>query len=325
MEEEILEAGADTQDTSTAEETGNQGEESAGADTQGEQSAETEGGEADETTGQETEEVTEENKDRGAHQKTFDERLKEIEERNERRLQETVAKIEREAQERLAAQQKPFAELTQAQIDQLNNNYTDAVARVADLQESIRLGDRSPETITELRKVEKWIKDTEDWYADNEQKRQNWEQEQRQKTDQQRLTEERTKRLETTANVYRESQNIPQDVWDASAQWFYDQMTADRLLAAKFQDVYRLHGDVAAVEFAYKHALEHMGKKEKQVIQQKEEAKTKLPPGGGAASVKGGVEEEYKKALEHARKHPDSDEAWLALSKAKEARAAARR
>jgi hypothetical protein len=299
------EAGADTQ-TDTAEDQGNPGDDAEGADTQETDSAESQTSEADETESQETEEGTEENKDnsqdKGAHQTTLEERAGQI---AEKKIAEALEKdraerqrIETETQERLKAQEKPFIDLTPEQSAKINEDYTSAVAHVAELQELLRLGDRSTETVLDLRKTEKWIRDTEAWYADNEAKKAAWTKTQGETAARQAAIAEQSQRLEATAEVYREAQKVPQNVWDESSKWFAEQLKTDRLLGEKFADAYR-KGNVDAVDFAYKYCLEHMGKKEAAAIEQKTAAKQNLAPGLTSTAVKTApdVARLYKEAM----------------------------
>lgn len=256
------------------------------ADPEGDQNEEKEGAEApadevdpdaDQEEGAEAETAEKETEaPKGIKQKSLEERVTEL---ADKRFAEHQAKIENAAKERLEADQKPFIELSAEQTDKLNENYVDAVARKGDLLEAIRLGDRSPETIVELRKAEKWILETETWYADNEAKKAEWTAKQGDTAKQQAESLERSTRLATTAEVFREAKSIPQDAWDEAARWFNEQLAADKVLSLKFADAYRLKGDVAAVEFAHDYCTEHMGKGAEDALKQKLEAKTKLAPG----------------------------------------------
>lgn len=312
-------AGTDTHDTSTAEETGNPGEETAGADTLNTDSAEDRDSEADETTeGQEANAGTEETKDKGAHQTTLEERAAQI---AEKKVAEAMEKlrleretIERETAERLKAQEKPFVDLTEEQAARLNDDYTSAVVRVAELQELIRLGDRTQETVTELRKAEKWIRETEAWYADNEAKKTAWQKEQKEAEARRLQIAEQSQRLEITAETFRVHHKIPQDVWDASSKWFAEQLRAQPLLAEKFRDAFR-RGNVEAVEFAHNYCVEHMGKKEETLLEQKKKAKEALAP-AMTGHVKAS-KEDLAKLLKAAQDNPDDEEKYLAYCRAK--------
>lgn len=237
-------------------------DEAADADQQGE-------GEQDKS----TEKDEEGQAKQGIKQKTLEERASEI---AEKKVSEALAKLNLETQERLESEKKPFVELSPAQVDQLNENYVEAVSRRAELEEQIRLGDRSPATIAELRKAEQWIQKTEAWYADNEKKKAEWEAGKQDYQKKAAEVQERTQRLETAAEVYRESLNIPQDVWDQSSLWFAEQLKVDKVLSLEFADAYRLKGDIGAVKFAHEYCDKHMGKKEEEALQKRQEAKGKL-------------------------------------------------
>jgi len=220
-----------------------------------------------------------EEENKGIKQKSFEERLKEIEEKNEAKIAEAIQKLQQQTTERVEAEKKPFVDLTAAQVDQLNGNYLDIIAHKADLEEAIRAGDRSMETVTALRAAEKFIHDTETWYADNEAKKAEWTEKQGQSAKLQAEAKERSDRLATAADVFREASNIPQDVWDQASVWFESQLKANKILGLEFADAYRLKGDMGAVKFAHDYCNEHMGKEAEAVLKQKQEAKTKLAPG----------------------------------------------
>lgn len=312
------EAGAVTQDTATAEEQGNLAEEELEAELEESLSAEEDELAGEETKdGQEGEKPTEgPNKDKGAHQTTLEERAAQI---AEKKAAEEIAKFKAETEARLEAEKKPFVDLTPEQAERLNSDYLAASGRKIDLQEEYKLAETDADKariLTEIRKIDKWLGDTENWYAQNEAKKAEWLKGQQQRETQQKESQERAHRLETTAEVFRESKGIPKEVWDTSSLWFAEQLKTDKLLGAKFADAYRLHGDVGAVEFAFNYCNEHMGKKEETAIKEKEEAKKKLSPGVTSVVQKVNANPELKALLTKAQKS-GSEEDYLAYVQAK--------
>ncbi|KAB0668948.1 hypothetical protein F6V30_14010 [Oryzomonas sagensis] len=315
---EGLDAAADGE-AADADQQGNQGEEADyGADTQDDESNldadQDEEGDADETTDQEADQAAEEEKKKGLVQTPLEERAAQI---AEKKVAEALTKererIESETRARLEAEQKPFVDLSPEQTTRINNDYLAACERREELRELFRLTeDPADKTqyLSELRRTEKWISDTEAWYADNEAKKAEWTKKQESVTALQRDNAERGKRLEATAETFREAKGIPQDAWDESSKWFADQVKIDKLLGAKFADVYRLHGDVAAVEFAFNYCNEHMGKAAQEELDKKEQAKNKLSPGVSAVPQKSGPNPELKKLLAKAQQS-GSEEDYL--------------
>lgn len=228
------------------------------------------------------------------HKKTLNERVKEL---AAKEVAEALAKervereaIEQQTKERLKAEEKTFVELSETQVIELNESYAAAISQVAELHELIRLGDKSPETIVQLRKAEKWIRDTEAWYADNETKKSEWEAKTAERTKAQTEIADRSKRLQTTSDVFRESKGIPQDVWDQGSKQFYEVLQADKVVAMEFAEAYRLKGDVGAVKFAYEW-MESRGEEAKKANTSRDKAKDNSLGGksqttAGAVTVK---------------------------------------
>jgi hypothetical protein len=251
-------------------------------------------GDADESTDQEAADklAAEEEAKKGIVQKTLDERVAELAQKEIdkalAKFKEDQDKINKETEERLAAEKKPFVEMTPAQSAQLNADYTAATVRKLELAEQIRL-ETDPAAqaaaVVELRNVETWIKNTETWYANNEAAKAKWTSENAEREKQTAAAKERVTRLITTADVFRQQMNIPQDAWDAGSVWFANQMKENKILKQEFDDAYRLHGDVACVKFAHDYITKNMGKDAQSALEQKLNAKEKLPPGGGAGAA----------------------------------------
>lgn len=314
MDDDILEVGAEP-GTDTAE-----GQDEQNEEVETGESAEQQGeGTADTNEGQEPEQGAEENKDRGAHQTTLEERAGAIARKEIERFKEEQAEIERQTRERLEAEKKPFVDLTPEQSEKLEADYLAATERKLELQELFRLSDDPREKaqyLAEFRRTEKWIDETERWYADNETKKAEWKNRNEATQTRTQEIERRSRELETTAEVYRESKNIPQDVWDNASKWFETQLKGDKLLGAKFADAYRLQGNVGAVEFAYNYAVENMGKKAEEEKQKREESKTKLTPGVTSTMHKVSADPNLKKLYDKAQKS-GSEEDFLAYVEAK--------
>lgn len=313
-----LEAGAEPV-ADSAEDQGNQGDNVIEAELN-DQAAESDDNKAGETNSQEADKGDEANKDevnkdKGAHQTTLEERAAEIAQKEIQKFRQEQAEIERQTAERLKAAEKPFVDLTPEQSTKLNSDYMQAVSDKLDLEEKIRLGDRDPATILALRQTEKWIHDTEAWFADNQAKKAEWTKKKGETEQLQAAQREKAQRLETTADVYRQANNIPQDVWDQSSQWFAEQLKTDKVLGLKFADAYRLHGDVGAVEFAHKYCTENMGKKAEADIEQKNTAKQNLAPGVSSSAVN--TDPDVKRLYKEAMADPGNEAKYLAWREAK--------
>lgn len=308
-----LDAGAEPVED-PAEDLGNQGEENAGTEPD-DQAAELDGEEADESN--DSQEAAEDKPAKGKqpHQTTLEERAAQIAQKEIQKFREEQAEIQRQTEARLKPETKPFIDLSPEQSTQINNDYVAAISRKVELEEAIRLGDREPATITELRRTEKWIHDTESWFADNEAKKSAWAEQQEIFQKQQALAKESADRLSTTAEVFREANKIPQDVWDTSAVWFSMQMETDKVLQLEFQDAYRLHGDVGAVRFAHKYCNENMGKTAEQAISQKTEAKKNLAP--GVTSTATTADQDVSRLYKEAMADPNNQDKYMAWQTAK--------
>lgn len=313
-EYEDLEAAAGEDEALDADQEGNLGE---GADEGADAPADEADPDADPEEEGEAEQPTEKEKEeaKGPKKKSFEERMLEIEAKNEAKIAEAISNLNKQTTERIEADKKPFTELNQSDNDRIDSNIADAVAYKLDLEEAIRGGDRSTQVISELAKTEKWITDTKAWRLENEQKRVEWTAKQGETQKQLAEQQERSARLGTAAEVYREAKNIPHDIWDQSSLWFAEQLKTDKVLGLKFADAYRLKGDVGAVEFAHDYCNEHMGKKAEAALVQKKEAKTKLAPG---VTKQGNAPEgpDLKKLLKAAQ-DSGSEEDFLAYVEAK--------
>lgn len=278
----------------------------------------------EETESQEPEDGSEEQKKKGSHQTTLEERAEQLAEKKVQaalaKFKEEQAEIEKRVNEKLEADKKPYVELSQTDVDRLNANYAAAYERKLELEELFRFesdpGEKS-KLLVDLRRTEKWLVDTENWYSANETKKAEYLKTKEQIESDTAHAKEQAQRLETTAEVFRTAHKIPEHVWEASSNWFAEQLKNDPVLQLKFKDAYRLQGDVAAVEFAHNYCQENMGKAAEKAKEQKTEAKNKLSPGiTGHVTVSNEVMDSLK-ALHSKAKKSGSEEDFLAFQDAK--------
>lgn len=258
--------GADTQ-TQYADTAGNQDVAVAGADTPV-QSAEIEGGEG--TEGQEGNQATE---GMQPHQVPLEQRVQQL---VEKRLAEMEAKL----QQQQVQQPPPFA--PEQQVMELQSLISNAIMRESELVQNIQY-EENPHTknelIGELRKLRKWLPSAEEALEKDIHARQTWQQKQQADQQNQQRVEHLNAQMMQTADFYRKEMNIPEPVWNAARDFFASERKNNPLLDQRFQQIWMRSGEIAALDFAREHCDKHMGKKQQQVIQQKEELKNLTPQG----------------------------------------------
>lgn len=93
--------------------------------------------------------------------------------------------------------------------------------------------------------------------------------------------------LDERAEFFRQQNNIPSDVWHEGGNWFAAQCESNAVLGKEFVEVAQYSGPMAAIRFAADYTARNKPKPQA-AVQQKEDAKSKLPGGTGksVASVK---------------------------------------
>lgn len=91
--------------------------------------------------------------------------------------------------------------------------------------------------------------------------------------------------FDAKSELFRQSKNIPPDVWTEGGSWFSEQCKTDTVLGELFKEITENRGPMAAIMFAYDHYTKngpHQAIQQQQ--KQKEAAKAKVP-GGGSKTV----------------------------------------
>lgn len=84
------------------------------------------------------------------------------------------------------------------------------------------------------------------------------------------------------AELYRQSYNIPNDVWVESNKWFAEQCQNNAVLGTKFREIAERQGPMAAVEFASWFVQENRLKPAQEQLKEREQSKAKSIAGGSA-------------------------------------------
>jgi hypothetical protein len=90
--------------------------------------------------------------------------------------------------------------------------------------------------------------------------------------------------LDERAEFFRQQNNIPADVWNEGGNWFAKQCETDGVLGKEFVEIAQYSGPMAAIRFAADYTARNKPKPAA-AVQQKEEAKSKLPGGTGKPVV----------------------------------------
>lgn len=91
--------------------------------------------------------------------------------------------------------------------------------------------------------------------------------------------------LDQRAEFYRQANNIPAEVWHEGGNWFTKQCETDPILRQKFVDLVHFGSPMAAIEFAANYVQQNMSAPADKAKAQREQAKSKVPSGGGNSSA----------------------------------------
>lgn len=97
------------------------------------------------------------------------------------------------------------------------------------------------------------------------------------------VSEQLVAEINQRAEVYRQSYNIPSDVWVDSNKWFAEQCQNNQVLGTKFREIAERQGPMAAVEFAAWFVQENRLKPAQEELKEREQLKAKSIAGGGAS------------------------------------------
>jgi hypothetical protein len=206
--------------------------------------------------------------DKGAHQKTLEERVQEL---AEKRITEEAQKLRMEFQQATQAKAAEKPNFYEIDFDKVNDHIRGTMDQIEELKlegkylEAMELQDG----LTGLRQELKANEQRKGEYLQKTQaQQQNTEYEQAY-----------NKALDDAAAFYFPKKGYTPEVIEEGRKFFIGECQKDALLAAKYREVGHVQGPLAAMEFAESFIKQNMGKKEQELIDKKEAAKTTLPPG----------------------------------------------
>lgn len=287
MAEEIAEnvsggtqdAGAVIPEQSSTAATGAEETTSAGTVSSESQPAAVEG--ATEDTGKATEEggetTTQETATGGTegYKLTLEERVAQL---AERKAEEKIAELERKRQELEAAAKPPYAELDYAAI---NRDFNKSYAREQEILNEISLDPEQvdPALTQELRQIRIWRQQVENEIASNEKAKADFIAKQQEKQRHDTFWKAQDVKIQDTMKVLQGQEKVPDDVVSAGRSKWQQMCKDDPLLQRRFDEGIYANRVTETVQWAWELVKAEMGKKEQELIKQKEAAKENLPPG----------------------------------------------
>lgn len=259
------EAGAEPE-IQSAETVGNQGEEVSGTDTQT-ADADQQADQADTTsTGQEGENATEGKKQ--PHQTTLEERVQQL---AEKRIAEMEAKLNAklEAVTQSKVEEKPnFIEID---YDKVNEHFRDTLDKI----EELKLDGK----YLEAAELQEGLTDLRSQIRQNESAKAEFVKRMSERNQTEQHIAAVNQRIAEASELVRKENGLTPEVWKAGEEFFIAERQSKPLLDAQYREKVMLQGPVAALLWAKEYVEKNMGKKEQELIDRKEAAKTSLPPG----------------------------------------------
>jgi hypothetical protein len=248
---------------------GDDADDSDGLDTDADEAGEgADPDEDEEADADETDQKEEEGKEKGTKKRTLDERVNEL---VEKRLNERL-----NALDKAKAEESPDFAGAEVIAD-VKRNIAKKLARIRELEADIDLedDDADPKSVDELLSLHDFVAEARAALKENEAKKAAWEKRQGEKKAQTDSGEALRVEMDKAAELYREDQKIDKPTWDKMGKWFEGEIATKPLLVEEFNDIFTKQGKVAAIRFAHKYTIDHMGKDTKEANRAKETNKTK--------------------------------------------------
>lgn len=209
---------------------------------------------------------------RQPHQKTLDERVAELVAQKEPELeQRLIAKLQE------TTQAKTLDFIPDIDFGKVNTYIADMLAAI-DKAQLDGEGWKALELQDELAEVRKNIKL-------NEEKKAAYMEAQKADTQTAQQREQLNAQIAEASKLVASEFKIPEDVWKKGEQFFEAERRAKPILDAQYREKVIMLGPVSAMLWAKEYVEQNMGKKEAELIQQKEQAKETLPAGKTAVGV----------------------------------------
>lgn len=230
--------------------------------------AETQGGQEGQTTEQEGAESPMEGST-GVRQTTLEERVQEL---AERRITEEAQKLRVEFQQQTQAKAAEAIDfIPDIDFEKVNNH----IRGVLDQIEELKLEGKMLEALD----LQEGLTALRQDLKANEQRKSEYLQRAQARVQTEQQYQAHQKALDDAAGFYFPRKGYTPEVIEEGRRFFVSSLQKDPLLNARYTEIGYLQGPLAAMEFVEKFLIENMGKKQQEIIQQKEAAKTTLPPG----------------------------------------------
>lgn len=232
------------------------------------QSAETEGSQTTTQEGTEGAAGEESASNKGIRQTTLEERVQEL---AEKRITEVETRLNAKLEEvtRAKAEEKP--NFYTIDLDKVNDHIRNTMDQIEDLKlegkflEAMELQDGLGELRQELRS--------------NEQRKAEWTQRTQANEQTEQANAQTNQAIARASELVAKEHNIAPEVWKKAEDFFTKERAEKPLIDAQYREKVFTQGPIAALLWAKEYVEKNMGKKEQAAIDQKEAAKTTLPPG----------------------------------------------
>jgi ligand-binding SRPBCC domain-containing protein len=131
----------------------------------------------------------------------------------------------------------------------------------------------------------KEIQALEEALEQNDAAREQYETEQANRSKMQEYDQQNQAAFDKAAEFYRSEMKIPAEVWEAGGKWVAEQMEKDKVLQAEFRDRVKYQGPFPTLRWLHQLATDGL-KQNQNVVQQKEQAKQKIPAAASSNPAK---------------------------------------
>ncbi len=264
--------------TQSAETVSNQGEATSGADTHT-ATAEGQANQANETDTSESAQGATEGTETGRqpHQKTLEERVQEL---AEKRIAEVETKLtaKLEAVTQAKTEEKPnFYEID---FDKVNEHFRQTMEQI----EELKLDGK----FLEAMELQDGLTSTRQLLKQNEASKADYIRRMNERSQTEQQTAQINQQITAASELVAKEHGIAPEVWKKAEEWFVTERQSKPLLDAQYREKVMLQGPIAGLLWAKEYIEKNMGKKEQELIDKKEAAKTSLPPGKTSSGVVAG-------------------------------------
>lgn len=206
---------------------------------------------------------------------TLEERVAQL---AERKAEEKIAELDRKRQELEAASKPQFAEID---YNAVNRDMNKSYAREQEILNEISLDPEQvdPALTQELRRIRIWRQQVENAIERNEKAKADFLAKQQEQQRYDAFWKVQNSKIQDTMKVLQDQEKVPDDVVAAGRSKWQQMCKDNPMLDRRFNEGIHANRVTEMVQWAWELVKQEMGKKEQELINQKEAAKESLPPG----------------------------------------------